>query len=266
MRPRFAVMVFFSGAAGGTGKSTLASSLAILLSKALSADTAIIDLDGTGTSTRLLGVAPSGIGILNYIGGDVDDVSRIILKSSVAPMVHVVPPGLPPSPDSLIGIGIEELGARLDKFLYSLLEHTGSRVIIIDTPSNPPNWVVNTTLTRGQVINIVVENTAHGEYILGLIDFITRELAMGGKVINILLNKTVPGMDITDRVRGYARNGFVATIPMSPVAHYLVANLRLPVLYQAGGSLGDFQKALDRVANQLARQVELLLTGRVEYG
>ena len=267
MRPRFVVMSMYSGGVGGTGKSTLAAGLAVLLSRYLAADTALIDLGSTATSTRLLGVVPNSAGVLDYLAGVVGDVGRVITRSSLVPTVHVVPPGMPPSIEYTIDTTPEDLGKRWEGLLYGLLEHTSSRVVIIDLPTNPPRWVVDTVLPRSQVVNLVLENTSTSEYVLAEIDStVTRNLASGGRVVNIILNKTVPGIDITDRVRGFARGGFIATVPLSPVAHYLVAGLKLPVLYQAGGSLVEFQKALDWVAGQLTRQVRVLLTGRVEYG
>ncbi|WP_252901636.1 nucleotide-binding protein [Vulcanisaeta sp. JCM 14467] len=44
LKPRYVVMVFFSGSKGGTGKSTLAANLAILLSQSLKTNTLLIDL------------------------------------------------------------------------------------------------------------------------------------------------------------------------------------------------------------------------------
>ena len=267
LRPRFVVMSMYSGASGGTGKSTLAAGLAVLLSRYLSADTALIDLGSTAASTRLLGVVPSGAGVLDYLAGVVGDVGRVITRSSLVPTVHVVPPGMPPSIEYVLDTSPEDLGKRWEGLLYGLLEHTSSRVVIIDLPPNPPRWVVDTILPRSQVVNLVLENTSTSEYVLAEIDStVTRGLASGGRVVNIVLNKTVPGVDITDRVRGFARGGFITTLPLSPITHYLVASMKLPVLYQAGGTLADFQRVLEQVASQLTRQVRILLTGRVEYG
>ncbi len=54
------MVTFFSGAKGGTGKSTLASNLAILMSQSLRTNVLLIDLgiDSSQTASRTLALSP----------------------------------------------------------------------------------------------------------------------------------------------------------------------------------------------------------------
>lgn len=126
-----------------------------------------------------------------------------------------------------------------------------------------------TALITAQIINVVLDYANYSDYVLREIDdnYIQPMLSLKyTKIVNVILNKALPGMDtIENRVRGgYAHNGGeVITLPTSVIVQYLTAGLKPVVLYQPRGSLASFRKALDALAETLARQVKAVLTGHI---
>ncbi|GAB6943255.1 hypothetical protein JCM14467A_00370 [Vulcanisaeta sp. JCM 14467] len=268
LKPRYVVMVFFSGSKGGTGKSTLAANLAILLSQSLKTNTLLIDLgvDSSQTASRILGVVPDKQGALDYLVGSVGEVNRLVDKSSYLSSVFVVPPGMTRSYQ--LNIGVKDAYSRWLGMLGSLVMATGASVILIDMPANAPMPITVPPLLTAQIINIVLDHAAYSEYVLREIDnaYIQPMLTQLGykQVINVILNKSLPNMDVDNRIRGYARNGEVFVLPTSPIVQYLTATLKPVVLYEPRGTLAEFRKAFDNMTNTLTRQVKAMLTGHVD--
>ncbi|GAB6944206.1 hypothetical protein JCM14467A_09880 [Vulcanisaeta sp. JCM 14467] len=266
LKPRHVVVTFFSGAKGGTGKSTLAANLAILLSQSLKTNVLLIDLgiDSSQTSSRILGIADRP-GVFDYLVGSVGDLNQLVIRSSYLPSVFVVPPGNVRSYQMTVGNN-----EAFDRWVYLvnyLVMTTDSQLVLIDLPANNTMPVVIPPLLIAHIINVVLEYAAYSEYVLREVDnayilpMLTR--LRYRKIINIVLNKAMGQDNIGGRIREFAHNGDVFVIPMSPTAHYLTTGLRPAVLYESRGSLDHFKRALNNMANTLARQVRAVLTGRV---
>ncbi|ADN49556.1 ParA family protein [Vulcanisaeta distributa] len=268
LRPRYAVMAFFSGSKGGTGKSTLAANLAITMSQSLRANVLLIDLgiDSSQTSSRTLGIVPERRGALDFLVGAVSDVNQLVSRSTYMPSVLVVPPGSVKSYQ--LTLGVNESFNRWVYLVNSLVMATGSQLVLIDLPANAPMPILIPALVTSQIINIVLDHAAYSEYVLREIDdtYIQPMITQlrYRKIINVILNKALPSLDsVESRVRGYAHNGEVFTVPTSPIAQYLTATMKPAVLYEPKGSLTQFKKAIETITNTLTRQAKALLTGSI---
>ncbi|MGC8542549.1 MAG: ParA family protein [Vulcanisaeta sp.] len=268
LRPRFVAAAFFSGSKGGTGKSTLAANLAITMSQALRSNVLLIDLgiDSSQTASRTLGVVPERFGALDFLIGSVNDTNQLVSRSTYLPTVFVVPPGNIKSYQ--LAISVNEAFNRWVYLINTLIMATGSQLVLIDLPANAPMPILIPALVTSQIINIVLDHANYSEYVLREIDdtYIQPMITQlkYRKIINVVLNKALPGLDgVEARVRGFARNGEVFTVPMSPIAQYLTASMKPAILFEPKGSLTNFKRAIETITNALTRQVKALLTGSI---
>ncbi len=269
LRPRFVIATFFSGSKGGTGKSTLAANLAIAMSQSLRSNVLLIDLgiDSSQTASRTLGIVPERLGALDFLIGSINDVNQLLSRSTYLPSVLVVPPGNVRSYQ--LTINVNESFNRWVYLINSLVMSTGSQLVLVDLPANAPTPILIPALVTSQIINVVLDHATYSEYVIKEIDdtYIQPMITQlkYRKIINVVLNKALPGLDtIESRVRGFAHNGEVFTIPpMSPIAQYLTATMKPAILYEPKGSLANFKKAIETMTNTMTRQVKALLTGSV---
>ncbi|GAB6948170.1 hypothetical protein JCM16161A_23000 [Vulcanisaeta sp. JCM 16161] len=268
LRPRFVVASFFSGSKGGTGKSTLAANLAIAMSQSLRGNVLLIDLgiDSSQTASRTLGIVPERLGVLDFLMGSINDVNQLVSRSTYMPSVFVVPPGNVRSYQ--LAISTNESFNRWVYMINSLVMGTASQLVLVDLPANAPMPISIPALVTSQIINVVLDHATYSEYVLREIDDVYIQPMITQlkyrKIINVVLNKALPGLDtVESRIRGFARNGEVFIVPMSPIAQYLTATMKPAILYEPRGSLAQFRKALETMTNALTRQIKALLTGSI---
>jgi capsular exopolysaccharide synthesis family protein len=96
----------------GEGKSTTAANLAIAFAQ-LRKKTLLIDADLRKPVQHNVFDHPRGPGLAEYLVGDIDDFSSIILQTKVENLSIVTAGGLPPNPSELLGS--DRMGALVDQ-------------------------------------------------------------------------------------------------------------------------------------------------------
>jgi chromosome partitioning protein len=222
-------------------------------------------IDSTQTSSRLLGINPDRPGALDFMLGLVKDVNQVVVRSNVVPSVFVIPPGSLKSWDLWgSGINVNQAFNALRNLIITASRITNAQVVLIDLPASIDDVVVIPALINTNIINLVMDYANYADIVLAELDNnIVRPLIVQLKlnpIVNIILNKWLPGMDAVEaKTRAFAHNGEVFILPTSPIVQYLTSTLKPFVLYEPKGSLERFVKEFNRLNNELVKQVKALL-------